>query len=346
MIRVFAVDASPLVSVVVPVFNGAPFLRESLESILAQTHGSLEVIVMDDASTDASATIAAEVTAGDERARVHSHPANRGQFANVNAGIAEARGEFVAVFHADDVYEPELVARQVDFLRAHPGAAAVFALATLIDADGAEFGRLEAPAELAGLSLLEYPVVLNAVLRHSSTFLPTPSAMVRRSVYEEVGAYAEEYGIRGDLDMWLRIASGYPVGLLREHLFHYRVGDHNESRRYARTRSELDPSFEIVDRRLAAGDRRHAEPGALATYAALRARDRLLAARNAYVLGRRDDLRELLDALRVGDLRGAPRADRLFLGGLLASLRLLARLPHSDAVGRRLAGSARPRTSR
>ena len=338
------VDTRPLVSVVVPVFDGEAFLRESLESILAQTHRSLEVIVMDDASTDSSAGIAAEVAARDARVRVHSQPGNVGQFANVNSGIGRARGEFVAVFHADDVYEPELVAREVAFLEAHPDAAAVFALATFIDAGGTEFGRLQPPAELEGLELLEYSVVLNAVLRHSSGFLPTPSAMVRRTVYDEVGSYAENYGIRGDVDMWLRIASRHPVGLLREHLFRYRVGDHNESRRYAHSRSELDPSFTVIDRRLADGDSRLAERDARSAYESMRTADLLVAARNAYALGRRDAFRALLREVRPSLLRGGSRARRVRLLALLASLHVLARLPHSSAVGRRLGRGARART--
>lgn len=329
-----SVDAEPLVSVVLPVFEGEAFLPESLESILAQTHRSLEVIVMDDASSDSSAMIAAEAASRDARVRVHSQPANVGQFANVNSGIARARGEFVAVFHADDVYGPEIVAREVAFLEAHPDAAAVFALATFIDAEGAEFGRLHPPDELAGLEVLEYPVVLNAVLRHSSGFLPTPSAMVRRRVYDEVGAYAEHYGIRGDVDMWLRISSRHPIGLLHEHLFRYRVGAHNESRRYAHTRSDLDPSFSVVDRVLAHGGRRLATATALDAYEAHRAADLLVAAGNAYMLGHRGKARALLGDVDVTRLFASRQRWRLLV--LLAALHVLSRLPRSPAVARLL----------
>jgi GT2 family glycosyltransferase len=328
--------AKPLVSVVVPVFDGEPFLRESLESILAQTYPALEVIVMDDASTDASAAIAAEVAATDERVRVHAQPANVGQFANVNAGLERARGELVAVYHADDVYEPEIVEREVAFLREHPDAGAVFTLATYIDPAGNEFGRLNRlPPSLGSLELFDYRVVLDAVLRDSSGFLPTPSALVRHDVYSEVGSYATCYGIRGDVDMWLRIASRHPVGLIREHLFRYRVGAHNESRRFARARSELDPTFAVIDGRLADGDLRLAEPGALDAYESSRAADLLVAAGNAYALGRQDELRALLRRVRPARL-ARRRMQRWRLLVLYVALQLLARLPHSRAVGRLL----------
>ena len=324
--------ADSIVSIVVPVFDGEAYLRESLESIVSQTHPRLEVIVMDDASTDGSAAIAAEVAHADDRVRVHSQPANVGQFANVNAGIELARGEFVAVYHADDVYEREIVARELSFLETHPDAAAVFTLATFIDADGREFGRLEPPPEIESRDLLDWPLVLNTVLRHSSGFLATPSAFVRREVYAQVGPFSTEYGIRGDADMWLRIAQRYPVGLIREHLLRYRVGDHNESRRYAHARSDLDPSFTVVDRFLADGGRRVAAPAALDAYETHRAADLLVAAGNAYVLGRRPRARALLGDVRFSRLLASRQRWRLLV--LLGSLHVLARLPHSAAVAR------------
>lgn len=88
----------PLVSIIVPVFNGERHLRESLDSILAQTYPRTDIIVMDDASTDATPQLVAEY--GD-RVSHHRQKRNKGQFANVNDGIALASGEFVAVYHSD-----------------------------------------------------------------------------------------------------------------------------------------------------------------------------------------------------------------------------------------------------
>src|SRR5262245_40453342 len=92
-----------LVSIVVPVYNGARYLRESLDSILGQTYPHTEVLVMDDASTDETPQVLASY--GD-RVRVHRQPWNRGIYGNANDGIALARGEYIAVYHGDDVYDP------------------------------------------------------------------------------------------------------------------------------------------------------------------------------------------------------------------------------------------------
>ncbi len=145
--------ADPLVSVIVPVYNGARYLRESLDSILRQSYASVEVIVMDDASADETPAIIASY--GD-RIRSVRQPANLGQFDNVNAGIGLARGELIAVYHADDVYEPHIVRREVEFLEAHPEVGAVFCLDVFVDQENREYGRLELPRDLRGHGVLTY----------------------------------------------------------------------------------------------------------------------------------------------------------------------------------------------
>src|SRR5689334_22259492 len=100
---------TPRVSVVVPVWNGERFLRESLDSILLQTFPSLEVIVMDDASTDGTEQI---VRSYGDAVRYHRQSATRGIYGNCNDGIALARGEFIAIYHADDIYDPTIVERE------------------------------------------------------------------------------------------------------------------------------------------------------------------------------------------------------------------------------------------
>src|ERR1043166_5605534 len=96
----------PLVSIIVPVLNGARYLRESLDSLVHQSYPRIEVLVMDDASTDATPEI---VSSYGNRVKWRRQPRNRGQFGNVNDGIGLAEGEFIAVYHADDIYAPIIV---------------------------------------------------------------------------------------------------------------------------------------------------------------------------------------------------------------------------------------------
>jgi glycosyltransferase involved in cell wall biosynthesis len=320
----------PLVSIVVPVWNGERYLRESLDSILGQTYPRLEVIVVDDASTDSTPEILASY--GD-RIQVLRQPATKGIYANANDGIELARGELVGVFHADDVYLPHMVEREVAWLGEHPEAGAVFCADVFVDAEGRELGRLELPAEVRGGRPLDYAHVLNALLRNKNAFLRCPTALVRSSVYRELGGYRQdEFKNTSDMEMWLRIARRYPIGVLDEHLQLYRRGHGSSSERYHRLRTDQERFFTILDLELAQHGRAAAEERALREYEAHRAVDTLTRAVNHYILG---DRAGALDALRRAPLRTIARGRRIQRGRMLAlalGLQLVVRTPRMPAV--------------
>ena len=109
-------DAQPLVTVVVPAYNSSAFLRQAVDSALGQTYPFVEVIVVDDGSTDGTT----EVVAGYGSKIVFIHQRNAGVAAARNTALRVARGELVAYLDADDVWDPDKVRRQVEFLAAHP----------------------------------------------------------------------------------------------------------------------------------------------------------------------------------------------------------------------------------
>jgi glycosyltransferase involved in cell wall biosynthesis len=113
----------PLVSVVIPVFNAEPHLTQALDSVATQTHRSIEVLVVDDGSTDGSAEIARRYP--DSRVRLVSQPQG-GPAAARNHGVVIARGGFLAFLDADDLWEPFKLEVQLDVLRVHPAVAMVF----------------------------------------------------------------------------------------------------------------------------------------------------------------------------------------------------------------------------
>src|SRR5947208_2986570 len=140
-------SVTPLVSIIMPSFNGARWLREALDSLLAQTYPNIEILLLDDASTDETPAIAAEY---EGRIRVIRQPKNLGIYDNVNIGISEAKGELIATYHADDIYLPTIVSEQVAYLQAHPEVGAVFASDIFVDAEGREYGRMDLPEEVRG----------------------------------------------------------------------------------------------------------------------------------------------------------------------------------------------------
>jgi|SRR5579884_352780 len=328
----------PLVTVVVPVLNGGRFLRASLDSILAQTHPHLEVIVMDDGSTDETADVVASYGTAVDYVR---QPETRGIYGNANDGIARARGELVGVFHADDVYLPTMVEEEVSWLEAHPESGAVFCSDVFIDAESREFGRLRLPEELRGNRPLAYAEVLNGLLRHKNAFLRCPTAIVRTDVYRKLGGYRDrEFKNTSDIEMWLRIARSYPIGVLEEHLLRYRRGHGSSSERYHRARTDPERFFLIMDLELAtARARAVAHHDALAAYEAHRSEDVVMRAVSHYVLGERPAAAATLRELRLRRLIGSGAVQRGRLTVLAVALRLLVRVPRipllADAFDRR-----------
>jgi glycosyltransferase involved in cell wall biosynthesis len=334
------------VSVVIPAYNAARFLSASLDSILAQTHPPLEVLVMDDASTDDTGRVAA---AYGSRVRHVRQPSNKGIYANVNDGITMARGDLIATYHADDIYEPPMLERQVRVFEQHPSVGAVFCLDIFVDEGGTEYHRLRLPHDVPGSTPLQYPVVVNALLRHKNAFLVCPTAMVRASVHRDVGLYDQDrWRNSSDLDMWLRIAARRDLLVLNEHLMRYRHFEDQSSRRYHKLRVVPERFFDIMDHHLAHGARTVAAPDALRAYEAHRAEDSLMVAVNRYVLEDVSAAGDLLRKSRLRHLLGSHRIQRGRLAVLYIVLRMACAIPRSRLFATLLAWRwhLRPRPAR
>ncbi len=134
-------DAAPVVSVLMPTYNGERFLRPAIESILNQTFRDFELIVIDDGSRDQTAEILREFAARDNRILVLTNERNLGIAAATNRGLAAARGEFVALQDHDDISLPHRIQTELEFLHSHPEIALVGSAATLIDENGVAYDR-------------------------------------------------------------------------------------------------------------------------------------------------------------------------------------------------------------
>lgn len=198
---------SALISVVLPTFNGARFLAESLDSMLAQTYPAWELIVVDDASTDDTPDIIARYMARDGRIRCVRHTRNRRLPASLNTGFAAARGAYLSWTSDDNRYHPHALASMARVLDEQPGADFVYASFEIMDADGATVGRHLAQAP-------------EAFLRGETS---NACFLYRRAVYEHLGAYAEDLFLAEDYEYWLRVLlGGHRMVALAEPLYSYR----------------------------------------------------------------------------------------------------------------------------
>lgn len=139
---------SHLVSVVMPLYNAERFVRRSMESVLAQTHASLELLVVDDASTDASPSVAEAVAAGDPRVRILRNGRNLGVAETRNRALDAARGRYVAFLDSDDWWLPRKLETQLEAM-GRAGAAIAYGSYRRVDTDGRCLGLVVPPPVLA-----------------------------------------------------------------------------------------------------------------------------------------------------------------------------------------------------
>jgi len=201
----------PVISVILPVYNGAAYLTLAVESILNQSFGDFELIAIEGGSRDSSPEILAGLADRDARIRV-AKQAGPGLVGALNQGIALSRGEFLARMDADDVAHPERFAVQLDFLRCHPDIAVVGAAMTLIDAAGRRLRDIDYPVQPADV----------ARALESGSALAHPAVMMRRGAVQEVGGYREILDHAEDYDLWLRMSERGLLANLPDRLLSYR----------------------------------------------------------------------------------------------------------------------------
>lgn len=214
----------PLVSFVVPCYKHGHFLMECVGSILAQTYGHFEVLIMDDCSPDDTPVIARTIE--DPRVRHIRNEVNLGHLANYNKGIGLARGKYVWLINVDDyLRRPYVLERFVDTLERHPEAAFVFCPAVQVHDghEGAVFGRHGCKD-----MVFQKPAFLDRLLVRNR--VPTPSAMVRKASYDRMGVFELDLPYAGDWFQWCRHALYGDVAYLAEPMVCYRFHELNMSK--------------------------------------------------------------------------------------------------------------------
>jgi glycosyltransferase involved in cell wall biosynthesis len=201
----------PAVSVVMGVFDGADWVAAAVESLLTQTLGDLEVIVVDDGSTDATPDVLASLR--DPRLRVDRRP-RAGLTRSLIRALELARAPLVARLDADDLALPERLARQRAFLDAHPDVGLLGTGAREIDLTGREVAIVRPPAEDAAIR--------RALIR-ANPFVHS-SVLMRRAALDRVGGYDPSLPVAQDYDLWMRLARVSRLANLPEPLVIRRLG--------------------------------------------------------------------------------------------------------------------------
>jgi glycosyltransferase involved in cell wall biosynthesis len=220
----------PAVSIGLPVYNGERFLRQALDSLLAQTFGDFELIISDNASSDSTAAICAEYCVRDERITYYRQPRNIGLFANVHYVMQQARGRYFMVAGDDDVYEPRYLKTLTDLLSQYPAAVLAYTNFGYIAEDGE---KRAAPTNAVAREAKDsrFANLMYFIVRRSC--LPMMIGLFRTAALRKAlpMPYRELFPMTGDVDnvFLVRVlASGRVVGCA-EALFRYRLKNRSAS---------------------------------------------------------------------------------------------------------------------
>lgn len=209
---------TPRFSVLLPVFNGERYVRESIESVLAQTYADFELLIWDDGSTDTSRAILAGYR--DPRIRHFTNPHNIGLFRTLNAAIGEARGELVRLWAQDDRMKPDCLAVEHEFWKHHPQIDMSYCQCDRIDAEG----NLWAPAQYDGTpELLTPELVAQISFYHGSMPGNISPVVLRRSVFSRIGLFREDMWVAADFEFWVRLSEQCLTGFIRRALLDLRA---------------------------------------------------------------------------------------------------------------------------
>lgn len=224
----------PKVSVIIPCYQHEKYVATTITSVLNQSFQDFEVLITDDGSTDACVDIINEFK--DERINLCTFPSNRGAAFAANNALQRATGDFIAVLNSDDLWAPQKLEVQLNFLENNTSTSAVFALPFFIDEDGRSlinhpWTRLFVQGEANRFWWLRQFFYLGNALCH-------PTAMVRKEVYDILGGYDPRYPQLSDFDLWVRLASRYNFTVLSEKLTGFRILD-SEKNTSAHTPSVL-----------------------------------------------------------------------------------------------------------
>jgi glycosyltransferase involved in cell wall biosynthesis len=219
----------PLVSIIIPTYNDAEFVGSAVQSALEQDYSNVEVIVIDDGSTDNTREVLSPFLE-DQRVRGFFQE-NRGPSAARNRGIAESRGEYLNFLDADDYLHPSKIAKQVHILESEPSVDLVYCDVAVVDRNG---DTIEEYSVGASRKILDDDIFDSLML---GGYFPPHVVLLRRRVLDQVGGFDQDLRCTEDLDLWLRAsAEGIRARYVDEKLAYYR--------RYPGTVSQDEPAMQ------------------------------------------------------------------------------------------------------
>jgi len=284
-----------LVSICIPTYNVERTIMGSLRSILNQTYRNLEIIIVDNASTDS--TLRTLKKFKDFRIKIYRNKKNIGAEHNWTKCVKLATGDYIAIFHADDIYNHRIIEKQIKILEDYPSVLAVFTMADYINSYDKIIGGCNLPPELKHKNIYNFSEIFIPVLNQKNIFI-TPSAMVRGEIFKKCIPFDwDHFKTAADLDMWLRISKMGQIAILDEKLINYRRGSIG-SYQYNYLRAAEANFFRVLDHHLSIKPKNFCIPeSAMDRYEIRRSIDYIKRAMDYLIKGEIEQSRHLLKKL-------------------------------------------------
>ncbi len=240
----------PLVSICIPVKNAETTIAKTIKSLLNQTYSHIEIVVVDNASTDATVEITESFKSS--KIKIIQRSTDIGCDKNILTCHEFGNGKYTCVFHADDVYESTIIEKSIAILEKNPDVGIVFSLANFINQNDHHIGQSKSFSQLKikndSVTYFSFQALFQKILLLNN-FLITPSAVVRTELYQSIGSFRDdEITSSLDLDTWLRITQHTKLALINERLINYRRSSMNGSTLINKGRTELADFFKVIDR--------------------------------------------------------------------------------------------------
>ncbi|HWK68759.1 MAG TPA: glycosyltransferase family A protein [Rhizobiaceae bacterium] len=198
------------VQVLVPCYNYGRYLEQNVQSVLDQEGVDVDILIIDDCSSDNTPEVCGELMKRDPRVRVIRHQTNMGHIATYNEGISQIRGDYFVLLSADDLLTPGALKRATSLMEAYPNVGMTYGQPiSLID----ELPK--ARTSSTGTSVWNGRRWMRHVCRSGKNFIVCPEAVVRASIQRRIGGYNPELPHSADMEMWLRIAAISDIGFVR-----------------------------------------------------------------------------------------------------------------------------------
>lgn len=216
------INASPLISVILPVYNGEKYLQRAVQSILDQTFKDFEILIIDDGSTDSSGEIVSSFK--DDRIRYIKNSENLKLIKSLNKGLSLAKGQYIARMDGDDIAAPNRLELQLNYMSKNPDVAVLGTNVWIIDKNNR---IIDTPRFFP----IESDEVFCRALKMSPLFHPT--VMMRADILKENGGYNDAFTHAEDYALWMKVIKKYKIANLPERLLYYRIHDLSVSKKYS-----------------------------------------------------------------------------------------------------------------